>query len=143
MTIPITGGCACGRIRYECRAEPILCANCYCRDCQRASGSAFASVLVVPAEAVTITGSPRFHETRSDSGHPMRRGFCGECGSPVLVVEPDRPKILLFQAASLDEPSSHRPTMSLFTERAHPWAPRGEGLAAFGGMPPIPESFGR
>lgn len=59
-----------------------------------------------------ITGGPRFHETRSDSGHPMRRGFRGDCGSSLLVV-------------------------------AHPRAPRGEGLAAFDGMPPIPESLGR
>jgi hypothetical protein len=143
MTIPFRGGCACGRIRYECRAVPIFAANCYCRDCQHASGSAFASLLVVPAEALTITGSPRFHETTADSGDPMRRGFCADCGSPLLIEEPHRPRIRLLQAASLDEPSAHRPTMSLFTSRAHPWAPLAEGVPTFPAMPPIPESFGR
>jgi hypothetical protein len=31
-----TGGCMCGAIRYECNADPIAKAYCYCRDCQRA-----------------------------------------------------------------------------------------------------------
>lgn len=28
MERPITGGCACGAIRYECDAEPVLSLNC-------------------------------------------------------------------------------------------------------------------
>ena len=47
MPIPFLGGCVCGEIRYTCSAEPLLVANCHCRDCQRASGSAFATTLPV------------------------------------------------------------------------------------------------
>jgi hypothetical protein len=43
VTVPFTGGCACGAVRYECAAEPFMALNCHCRDCQRASGSAYAS----------------------------------------------------------------------------------------------------
>ena len=57
MPTPFTGGCACGAIRYECSADPILSLNCHCRDCQRASGSPFATVLLVPQDAVKITGA--------------------------------------------------------------------------------------
>ena len=47
----VTGGCACGAVRYECSADPILAANCYCRDCQHSTGTAMASVLLVPKAA--------------------------------------------------------------------------------------------
>ncbi|WP_409878663.1 GFA family protein [Dendronalium sp. ChiSLP03b] len=56
MAERIRGGCMCGAIRYECSAEPIAMGNCHCRDCQRATGSAFAAALLVPSSAVTITG---------------------------------------------------------------------------------------
>jgi hypothetical protein len=52
MKVPFTGGCLCGAIRYECSAEPIVMGNCHCRDCQRATGSAFAAALLVPRNAV-------------------------------------------------------------------------------------------
>jgi hypothetical protein len=54
MTAPFTGGCACGAVRYECTAEPLGSINCHCRDCQRASGTAYASVLRVPAASFRV-----------------------------------------------------------------------------------------
>ena len=62
MPTPFSGGCACGAVRYDCSAEPLLSFNCHCRDCQRTSGSAFALVLMVPTGAFTITkGTPRYY----------------------------------------------------------------------------------
>lgn len=50
MPLPFSGGCFCGRVRYECDAEPRIAFNCHCRDCQYATGSAYAAVLMVPTE---------------------------------------------------------------------------------------------
>jgi hypothetical protein len=44
----------CGAIRYECSTEPLAMGICHCRDCQRATGSAFAAALMLPRNAVTI-----------------------------------------------------------------------------------------
>ena len=41
-TLPMTGGCACGAIRYELTSFPLLLYTCNCTNCQTASGSAFA-----------------------------------------------------------------------------------------------------
>ena len=38
MAAPFTGGCACGAVRYECSAEPLMMGNCHCRDFLRATG---------------------------------------------------------------------------------------------------------
>ena len=144
MTLPFSGGCACGAIRYECDAAPITSANCHCRDCQRASGSAFGPFLVVFAEGFRMTrGEPRFFRKLSDGGDPMARGFCAECGSPVVLLEGHRPKLMFIHAASLDDPSGYAPTMDIFTASAQPWDAMSPSLEKHERMPPIPASLGR
>lgn len=66
------GGCACGAIRYECFAEPILSFNCHCLNCQKASGSAFASCMIVPsADFRLVKGEPKYHTVTADNGYPI------------------------------------------------------------------------
>jgi hypothetical protein len=114
------GGCACGRIRYECSEQPIGQLICHCRDCQRASGSAFAAMLVVPSDRIKFSGSElKYHSVRADSGRTIRRGFCSECGSPVSVRF--APRVEFLQAASLDDPSKFRPSCEVWVSRAYPW----------------------
>src|SRR5215470_9953070 len=84
MAAPFTGGCACGAVRYTCSAEPLMMANCHCRDCQRAGGAPYAAVLLVPKAAVTFTGEIKFHQVQADSGNMASRGFCPACGSPLF-----------------------------------------------------------
>jgi hypothetical protein len=121
VTIPFTGGCACGAVRYECGAEPVMALNCHCRDCQRASGTAYASGMIVSADAFRFTkGAPKYHEGRADSGREVGRGFCADCGSPVVATQAGYP-MFIVHASSLDDPSWHRPTLDVFTASAQPW----------------------
>ena len=68
MKLPITGGCICKSIRYECSVAPLGMGNCHCRDCQYSSGTGYSSVFAVPASAVKITGKPKYYESFSDTG---------------------------------------------------------------------------
>ncbi|MBI1817951.1 MAG: GFA family protein [Deltaproteobacteria bacterium] len=121
METLFTGGCACGAIRYVCTAEPVISLNCHCRDCQRSSGSAYASGIFVPAEALTFTeGDPKYYVSTSESGNIASRGFCAACGSPVAAKQSAFP-IFIIYAASLDDPARHRPTMDIFMSSAQPW----------------------
>ena len=144
LKIPFSGGCACGAIRYQATGDPILSLNCHCRDCQHASGSAYASLIVLSTEDVEMSGEePKYHAKISDGGNEVRRGFCADCGSPVTLLEPDRPKLVFLQAGSLDDPSNHEPTMDIFIASAHPWDTLDPQLEKFPGMPPVPDSLGR
>ena len=124
MPTVYSGGCACGTIRYTCAAEPLFSFNCHCRACQRASGSGHAALLLVPTEAFTLTtGTLRYHRGTADSGQTIERGFCPECGSP-LVLRGHRASSFGFvgiMAASLDDPSRFRPTANFWTSMAQPW----------------------
>ena len=69
ITTPFSGGCACGAIRYESTAEPVMMLHCHCRDCQRSSGGPFSSYVIVPTEAFKLLqGSLRFHASPSEAG---------------------------------------------------------------------------
>ena len=115
-----TGGCACGAIRYECTAEPITMFNCHCRDCQRATGSAFSAVVYVPAKAFKITkGSPRYYATSSEMGGHNKRGFCPDCGSRLFGGTTDQGQGIT--ASSLDDPGLFNPQFEIWTSDAQPW----------------------
>jgi hypothetical protein len=121
MELPITGGCACGAIRYECAAEPMAAVNCHCRDCQRASGSGYAPALWFPADAVRITrGQVKYHLITAETGNTVSRGFCADCGSPLLAKNSAAPMVIV-RAGSLDDPTLHRPQLDIFVSSAQPW----------------------
>ena len=83
MAQKLSGGCACGAIHYECSADPVLMLNCHCRDCQQASGSAYAAIVVVSKTALQIRGEPRYHKVRADGHASFRNGwfYPGDRGS--------------------------------------------------------------
>ncbi len=124
MPASFDGGCACGAIRYECSAEPVLTLKCHCRECQRVSGGGFAAALLVPADSFRLTkGTPKYHFSPSAGGGEHKRGFCPECGSPVTGGEnTERASgVVGVLAATLDDPSWFRPQMEIFTSEAQPW----------------------
>jgi hypothetical protein len=121
MAPMLSGGCACGAVRYECEADPVFMLNCHCRDCQRASGSAYAAILAAPVPAVRMRGELRYHAVFGGSGNLVERGFCQTCGSQVTIKIGRRPDVLGLQAGCLDDPSVYRPTKDLFTAHAQPW----------------------
>ena len=117
----LSGGCACGAIRYESDADPIVALNCHCRDCQRAGGSAYGAIMVVPQAAVKLRGELHYYKTIGDKGNAVERGFCSVCGSQVTTKLERMPDVLGLHAASLDDPSLYTPTIDAFTASAQPW----------------------
>jgi hypothetical protein len=126
------GGCACGAVRYECAAPPMASFNCHCRDCQRFTGSAFSSEILMSSAAFTLTrGEPKYYTVAADNGAETSRGFCAACGSPVVVRLSSMPDAVAVPAASFDDPSWHEPTMDFFTSSAQPWDYMNPALAKF------------
>jgi len=127
----------CGAVRYECSAEPLIAANCHCHDCQRATGSAYASVFFVPRNAIKITGEVKYYESKGDSGNSIRRGFCPACGSRLFGLPAVMPENISIMAGSLDDASRHKPAFDIYTSSAAPWDYMNPELAKFPKMPPM------
>src|SRR6266496_2804891 len=139
MKIPFTGGCACGAIRYEGNAAPIMMLKCHCRDCQRLTGGGFAAALVMPAGALRLTrGQLRYNFTPSIARGKHKRGFCPECGSRITGAESEgeESQFVAVLAGSLDDPSWFQPQIDVFVSDAQPWDQMDPAIPKFEHYPP-------
>jgi hypothetical protein len=81
-TLPLTGGCQCGVVRYELGEAPGTLYICHCRECRRQSASALGISAIVPRAALRVVcGTPRFWSRATDSGNRLDCAFCPDCGS--------------------------------------------------------------
>lgn len=135
MAAKITGGCLCGAVRYECAADPIFTGNCHCRDCQKASGSAFAPAIALPAAALKITGDVKYFDGKADNGNSVSRGFCTNCGCRIIAKSSGMPDLVIVFAGTLDDPSWFQPQMDVYTSSAQPWDHMDPALPKFDKMP--------
>lgn len=123
----LTGGCACGAVRYRLLSPPLDAAWCHCRTCQLNSGSpamAFATLPVghlVFEQGADLVG--RF--ASSDFGH---REFCTRCGTPLLMAVDHEPETLDFSLATLDEPEAVTPAYHIYYASRIGWAEAGDNL---------------
>ncbi len=113
-----TGGSLCGAVRYRATADPVRAVNCHCGMCRRSSGAAFLTFVHFPGRAFTWTsGEPTLYRSSAEAG----RGFCGACGSTLMMHEAvlgDRVQVTL---GSLDRPHDVRPDDHVWTDSQLPW----------------------
>ncbi|HLW93236.1 MAG TPA: GFA family protein [Roseiarcus sp.] len=125
------GGCYCGAVRYAADGEPMLRAQCHCRECQYISGGAPNMFLLMPPNGFRYTmGTPK-RFTRSDIERPVTREFCVECGTHLTTRRPGLDAIIL-KIGTLDDPSLYgAPQMAIFTIDKQAFHLIPEGLPAF------------
>ena len=122
MTNAITGGCLCGRIRYEVSQPVRSIIACHCKNCQKASGAGASHNALVPKSAVTITaGQPKLFADTAQSGNILKRYFCGDCGSPIYSQRANAPDMMVLKVGTLDVPGDMKLAMNIWTNSARPW----------------------
>src|SRR5215475_6706498 len=117
----ITGGCLCGAVRYQTDGQPVVGLRCYCRDCQRASGSAGLPVMVVNKKQFSVTGKTGISAVTGGSGRKAIRHFCPDCGSLLFGTPEVAPEIVTVYVGSLDDPSVFKPAFAQFTRDRPAW----------------------
>ncbi len=76
-----TGGCNCGKVRYEITSQITETGACHCGMCRKFSGGVYLAV-EVPAGAFTITDDTGLALFKSSDW--AERGFCAHCGSSLF-----------------------------------------------------------
>ena len=126
------GGCLCGAVRYVLKAEPQVTAVCHCTHCQRQSGGVFSVNVVVPEAAYAQTGETKVFPDRGDSGKPVWRHFCPNCGSPILSTIELMPGVVMVKAGTLDDLAGIAPSLEVYTDHAADWMAPIPGARRFG-----------
>ncbi len=131
----LNGGCLCGKVRYTLTGDPVLSGLCHCRNCQKYTGSAFEPVIGYPADAVSIDGELKTYQDTGDSGQPVYRRFCPNCGSGIVADAAALPGVRIVLAGTLDDPAAFKPAMEIFCDSAQPWFHAGGTRQRFARMP--------
>lgn len=116
-----TGSCLCGAVSFKLSTEPVATRICWCRDCQHSSANGTVNLLVA-ADGLTISGALSEYTKTADSGNQVTRQFCPNCGTHLFAKSSARPQFRVVRAGNLDEPSSIRPSMHVWSASAPSWA---------------------
>ena len=121
-TLPLTGGCHCGALRYQVTAVPLGVYNCHCTNCQRVGGGAFATnVVLIPNAVKFVHGNPREIRWTSDAGNERFGRFCADCGTRIVHGLPAGQPVLTLRSGTLDDRSWINPVADFWTASAQPW----------------------
>jgi len=112
----LTGGCACGAIRFTAHGPPKRAGLCHCLTCRKAHASAFNPFVVYDRGVVEVRGDVR----RWVSTPGYARAFCDVCGSRVFAENGDELELSL---GSFDQIGEVSPQYESWTIRREPWLP--------------------
>jgi len=134
--LPLTGGCACGAVRFELDALPISASWCHCTRCQRRTGtSASPQARIAPGSMRIVRGDTRTREWAPPGG--FAKVFCGECGSSLWSRSPHDPDVISVRLGAFDGDPGVRPGHRQFVVYAAVWDDiPDDGLPRFPEQPP-------
>ena len=97
----VTGGCACGAVRFRIDGALRRVVACHCETCRRTSGHHVAAT-ACDRDALSLESAVTLTWWSATPGH--RRGFCGRCGGNLLWEREGSGRISVM-AGSLDLPT--------------------------------------
>jgi hypothetical protein len=134
---PLTGGCACGAVKFVVE-QPLGAAGwCHCKRCQRRTGSnASPQARAQPDSFRLLQGEEVIHEWAPPAGGFVK-AFCGVCGSHLYSRSPLDPKLFSIRLGCFDDDPGVRPSFHQRVESAACWQPLADdGLERFDGPAP-------
>jgi hypothetical protein len=131
--VPQTGGCICGAVRWQISGPLSGAAFCWCKRCQRRTGTAFSTTgLTRPGTFSIIEGADLV--STYEPGDGWNKSFCSRCGSQTHTTNPENPEAIAVRIGSFDEDPGIRPVLHQFVNYAPAWYPVPDD-----GLPRFPE----
>jgi hypothetical protein len=120
----LTGGCACGAVRYAVDAPLGVAGYCHCTRCQRRTGAAAsANARLQPGSLRWTAGEEHIRVWTPEDGG-FAKGFCSRCGSALFSHAPDRPQeTMALRLGTVDGDPGVRPSYRQRVATAAVWEP--------------------
>ena len=129
----LTGGCACGRVRYRIDAPLRPGRSCHCSRCRKVfSGAGSAYAEVEPGSFAWVSGEDNltYHTTTADWG----LCFCKICGSTLGGTH--QRAVHGVTLGTVDGDPGVQIEMHIFVDSKAPWDHIGGGAPQFAEFPP-------
>lgn len=117
----MTGGCMCGAVKFEVTAPLLGAARCYCKRCQRRTGTAFSQTGLTQPGSFRITVGEEHVKMYEPGGEGWNKGFCTECGSHLLTRNAANPDLLAVRVGALDQDPQVPVRAHQFVAYVAPW----------------------
>jgi hypothetical protein len=130
--MPWTGRCACGQLSYQAEGDPLIVHCCHCTYCQRETGTAFATNVLIESDRVAISGDIETIVNPSASGQGQRIIRCPACHVAVSSHYPGAGDAFHFlRAGTLDQRADVEPDVHIYTSTKVPWVIIPDDVPAF------------
>ncbi len=120
------GCCLCGKIRYEISGKILGINYCHCKECQKASGTAFATSAAINTDEFRIISGKDYLKS-FQSSKDKHRYFCSQCGSPIYSHRNAASK-LYIRLGTLDNDPVKRPEVHIYTKEKACWYEIRDGI---------------
>ncbi|MEQ9447754.1 MAG: GFA family protein [Rhodospirillaceae bacterium] len=122
LSLPLDGGCRCGRVRFQVTAAPLLTMACHCTGCQRMTASAYSLSALFTDDGFAVTqGEPVIGGLRAEDQHY----FCDFCMSWMFTRPGGMDGYVNVRASLFDEAGWAAPFIETWTREKLPWAASG------------------
>ena len=108
----IQGSCLCRNVKYEISGDGESMYYCHCKMCRRASGSSFATNMLMNVDDLVIKSGEAYIKGYESSPGETRY-FCSECGSGLPFLN-ESGNTLFIPAGSLDSDLEIKPDSNIF-----------------------------
>jgi hypothetical protein len=130
----MTGGCLCGKVRFEITAPLLFAGYCHCTRCQKRTGTAAAaSARIAPGSLRLVAGEEWIKAFRPLDG--FAKVFCSNCGGALWSQSQQDPEVKSVRMGAFDADPGIRPSYRQFVAYAAPWEPIPDD-----GLPRFPEA---
>jgi hypothetical protein len=101
---------------------------CFCKDCQRRTGSAASVHSYYPEAAVIIDGTLKTYSRPGDTGCFVNFNFCPDCGSTISWTAEASPGSVGVSVGLFADPAYPAATNATFVAHKWPWFAVPEGV---------------
>src|ERR1700744_4074091 len=118
---PLTGGCLCGRVRFELTEQPLAAGYCHCTRCQRRTGTAASPSARLDGSTLRIIEGDGLIRGWGPPDDGAEKLFCGECGGHLFSRSQRNPNQMSVRLGAFDGDPGVRPSWHQFVAYAVPW----------------------